>query len=69
MNCAEDNVLYLLNWEVVFFPIFYYLKIFVCLETVSFVEFDVVDSIVYWFSVYGIVYHPRAVSILYILQI
>lgn len=42
---------------------------FIDLETVSFVEFGIVDSIVYWFSVYGIVYHPRAVSILYIQQI
>ena len=42
---------------------------FISLEALSIVEFDIVDSIVYWFSVYGIVYHSRAVSIIYILQI
>jgi hypothetical protein len=69
VNCAEDNILYLLNCKVVFFPIFRCLKMFISVETVSFVEFDIVDSIVYRFSVYGIVHHPRAVSILYIVQI
>jgi hypothetical protein len=47
VNCAEDNVLYLLKCKVVFFPIFCCLKIFIVVETVSFVEFDIVDSIVY----------------------
>jgi hypothetical protein len=42
---------------------------FIGVETVLFVEVDIVDNIAYWFSVYDIVYHPRAVSILYILQI
>lgn len=47
MNCAEDNVLYLLICKVVFFPIFHCLKMFISVETVSFVEVDIVDNITY----------------------
>jgi hypothetical protein len=45
MNCAEDNVLYLLICKVVFFQIFHCPKMFISVETVSFV--DIVDNITY----------------------
>jgi hypothetical protein len=69
MNQAEDDVLYSLICKVVFIKICCCLKMFIGVETVSFVEVDIMDNIVFWFSVYDIVYHPRAVSILYIMQI
>jgi hypothetical protein len=47
MNHAEGNVMYLLNCKVVFIPVFCCLKMFIGVETLLFVEIDIMDNIAF----------------------